>query len=261
MTERSFKHILFETDHKPVALIRLNRPKVLNALNSELMEELGDLLEELDRDDEWKVAVITGSERAFAAGADIDEMAELSAVEMLKRDHTKRWERIQNFRKPLIAAVAGYALGGGNELVIQCDLVIAAENAKFGQPEIKIGVMPGAGGTQRLTRQVGKVRAMEMILTGEFIDAKTAYQWGLVNKVVPTELVVEEALEWARKLAELPPVALMLAKDAVRKAWELSLSEGLEYERKLFYMLFSTEDQKEGMRAFAEKRRPEWKGS
>ncbi len=244
-----------------IALIRLNRPKELNALNLELMGEIRDTLKMLDQDDHVRVIIITGNERAFAAGADIKQMAGRNAVDMLKIDQFSTWDQIKKTKKPIIAAVSGFALGGGNELVMHCDMVVASETAMFGQPEIKIGVMPGAGGTQRLPRAVGKVNAMEMVLTGKFINAERAYQLGLVNKVVPVELYLEEALKMAREIAQLSPIAVRLAKEAVLKAYETPLSEGLEFERKNFYLLFATEDQKEGMAAFVEKRPAKFKGA
>lgn len=243
-----------------IALIRLNRPKELNALNLELMGEVRDALKMLDQDDNVRVIILTGNERAFAAGADIKQMAGRTAVDMLKIDQFSTWDQIKKTKKPIIAAVSGFALGGGNELVMHCDMVVASETAMFGQPEIKIGVMPGAGGTQRLPRAVGKVNAMEMALTGKFITAERAYQLGLVNKVVPVELYLDEAIKMAREIAQLSPIAVRLAKEAVLKAYETPLSEGLEFERKNFYLLFATEDQKEGMAAFVEKRLADFKG-
>jgi enoyl-CoA hydratase len=243
-----------------VATVRLNRPEVRNALNLALIEELLAALDELEADPEIRCVVLTGDERAFAAGADIKEMAGASSVEMLKRDQFARWDRIRRFKKPLIAAVSGFALGGGNELAMLCDMIVASETAQFGQPEINIGVMPGAGGTQRLTRAVGKAIAMEVVLGGRNLTAREALQFGLVNRVVPVEVCLSEAQALAARVAEKSPVALRLAKEAVLKAFETPLQEGLEYERKNFYLLFSTEDQKEGMAAFLEKRRPSFKG-
>ncbi len=242
------------------AIVQFNRPEVLNALNIKLMEELVDSLESLDKSDDVRAIIITGNEKAFAAGADIKEMADASAVEMLVRDQFARWDRIRKIKKPLIAAVSGFALGGGCELSMSCDIIIASETAKFGQPEINIGVMPGAGGTQRLTRAVGKYKAMEMVLTGRMITADEAMQWGLVNKIVPTEYYLEEAKSLAKEIASKPPVAVRLAKEAVLKSFDTTMEGGLEFERKNFYLLFSSEDQKEGMKAFCEKRKPEWKG-
>ena len=254
-----YTSILVETvDH--VGLIRLNRPQQLNALNSVLMEELVEALEAFDRDEGIRCIVLTGNERAFAAGADIKEMVEASPVDMLLRDHISRWDRIRRIRKPIIAAVSGWCLGGGCELAMACDIIIASETAVFGQPEINIGVMPGAGGTQRLARAVGKAIAMEMVLNARFLSADEALRYGLVNRVVPVEVYLEEAIRLGQEIAERAPVAVRLAKEAVNKAFETSLADGLEFERRLFYFLFATEDQKEGMRAFIEKRKPEWKG-
>ena len=242
------------------AIIQFKREEVLNALNMKLMEELVEALELLDKDDEVRTIILTGNEKAFAAGADIKEMAEASAMEMLKRDQFARWDKIRKVKKPIIAAVSGFALGGGCELVMTCDIVIASETAKFGQPEINIGVMPGAGGTQRLTRAVGKAKAMEIVLTGKMITAQEALQWGLINKVVPVEYCLEEAKNVAREIAAKPPVAVRLAKEAVLKAFDTTIEGGLEFERKNFYLLFASADQKEGMSAFVEKRKAEWKG-
>ncbi len=241
-------------------LIQINRPQQLNALNAVVMEELALALEEFDRDERVGCLVVTGNQRAFAAGADIKEMAEASAVEMLKRDNIARWDRIRKIKKPVIAAVSGYCLGGGCELAMACDLIVASESAQFGQPEINIGVMPGAGGTQRLTRAIGKSKAMEMVLTGRFMGAPEAERTGLVARVVPVEVYLDEALQLANEIASRPPVAVRFAKEAINKAFEASLTEGLEFERRLFYFLFATEDQKEGMRAFIEKRAAEWTG-
>ena len=243
------------------AVVRLNRPKVLNALNSELMAELVTILEELDGDGACRCIVLTGNERAFAAGADIAEMAEVSAVGMLLRDQFARWDRIRKLHLPLIAAVSGYALGGGCELAMLCDMIVASESAQFGQPEINIGVIPGAGGTQRLTRAIGKYRAMEMVLTGKPITAAEAYRAGLVNRVVPVELYLEAAESLARQIASQAPVAVRLAKEAVLKSFDTTIEGGLDFERLNFYLLFASDDQKEGMRAFLEKRRPKFEGS
>jgi enoyl-CoA hydratase len=204
--------------------------------------------------------VLTGNEKAFAAGADIKEMSDASVVDMYERNNLARWERIRRVRKPIIAAVSGYCLGGGCELAMLCDLIVAAESAKFGQPEINIGVIPGAGGTQRLSRTVGKYRAMELILTGRFITAQEAFDMGLATRVVPTEVYLQEAIKLGKEIAERSPMAVRLGKEAVLKAFDSSLSEGLDFERKVFYMLFATEDQKEGMKAFVEKRKAEYKG-
>ena len=241
-------------------LIQLNRPQQLNALNVTVMEEVATALEAFDQDERIGCIVITGNQRAFAAGADIKEMADATAVEMLLRDNIKHWDRIKQIKKPVIAAVSGYCLGGGCELAMTCDLIIASESAQFGQPEVNIGVMPGAGGTQRLTRAIGKSKAMEMVLTGRSMGAREAEQAGLVARVVPVEVYLDEALKLANDIASRPPIAVRLAKEAVNKAFETSLSDGLDYERRLFYFLFATDDQKEGMRAFVEKRPAEWQG-
>lgn len=251
---------LLEEQHGLVTLIRLNRPQVLNALSSELMEELSTRLAALDQDDQVRVVVITGNDRAFAAGADIQELSGNSAVSMLASRQINRWEVLKKFSKPLIAAVSGWALGGGMELVMACDMVIAGDNAQFGQPEIKIGVMPGAGGTQRLTRAVGKVRAMEMVLTGRTITAEEAWTMGLINHVVAHEQVVPRALELAKTIAAMPPIAVRLAKESVLTALDTPLDVGLLHERRLFSLLFASEDQKEGMQAFLEKRPPKFEG-
>ncbi|MDQ3871871.1 MAG: enoyl-CoA hydratase-related protein [Chloroflexota bacterium] len=244
-----------------VALLTLNRPEVLNALDSTTLRELVEELERLDADESCRAVVITGAgERAFAAGADIKEMADQSPVSLTVRNTFAWWERIRRVRKPLVAAVRGYALGGGCELAMACDMIVAAEDAVFGQPEIKIGVMPGAGGTQRLTRALGKARAMELILTGRNLPAREADAHGLVTRLVAREETVAAALGLAREIAALPPLAVMAAKEAVNRAFELSLEAGLEFERRNFFLLFASEDQKEGMQAFVEKRPPRWKG-
>jgi enoyl-CoA hydratase len=242
------------------ALVRLNRPKQLNALNGAVMDELCAALEELDRDDEIRAIVVTGSERAFAAGADIGEMAGASPIDMLVTNRIGQWDRIRKITKPVIAAVNGWALGGGCELAMVLDLIVAGESAKFGQPEINIGVIPGAGGTQRLTRAIGKAKAMRMILTGDSITAREAESAGLVALVTQDELVVEDALALAARIAAKSPIALRLAKEAVNAAHEMSLTDALAHERRLFYLLFASDDQKEGMAAFLEKRTPEFKG-
>ena len=252
--------ILAEID-RHVGIIRLNRPKVLNALNPQLMMQLADQMETWDRDENIHVILVTGSERAWAAGADIGDMAEQSVVSMYERDQFATWDRIKRIRNPIVAAVSGFALGGGCELMMMCDVVIASESAQIGQPEINLGVMPGAGGTQRLTRAVGKATAMDVILTGRTLGANEALAAGLVSRVVPKENCFDEALRIAREMAGKGSVALRLAKEAVLKSFEMSLEEGVHHERKLFYMLFATEDQKEGMRAFVEKRKPKFKGT
>lgn len=252
--------ILTETDGH-VGIIRLNRPKVLNALNPELMAALAAQMETYDKDPGIYVIVLSGSEKAWAAGADIGDMAEQSVVSMYERDQFATWERIKRVKKPIVAAVSGWCLGGGCELMMHCDVVVASETAQFGQPEINIGVMPGAGGTQRFPRAAGKAMAMDVILSGRFLSAQEALASGLVSRVVPKEHFFTEALKVAQTIATKGPIALRLAKEGVLKAFEMPLSEGLEYERKLFYTLFATEDQKEGMHAFIEKRKPEFKGA
>ena len=247
--------------HDAVTLIRLNRPQALNALNDQLMDELTAALDVAEADDAVRCMVITGSERAFAAGADIKEMMSKDYVQAYREDFiTRNWERVTRCRKPVIAAVAGYALGGGCELAMMCDFIIAADNAKFGQPEITLGVSPGAGGTQRLTRLIGKSKAMDMILTGRMMDADEAERSGLVSRVVPLASLMEEVLATAAKIAALSPVSLMLTKEMVNAAYETTLSEGVKLERRLFHSMFAFEDQKEGMAAFVEKRKPDFKG-
>jgi enoyl-CoA hydratase len=255
----SYENILI-TREPGFAIVQFNRPDVLNALNMKMMEEIVDALETLDKDEEVRCIILTGNEKAFAAGADIKEMANATSVEMLVRDQFARWDRIRKIKKPLVAAVSGFALGGGCEIAMTCDIIIASETAKFGQPEINIGVIPGAGGTQRLTRAVGKYKAMEIVLTGRMISAEEAKEWGLVNKTVPVEYFLEEAKNLAKEIAGKPPVAVRLAKEAVLKAFDTTIEGGLEFERKNFYLLFASDDQKEGMKAFVEKRRPEWRG-
>ncbi|HAP01631.1 MAG TPA: enoyl-CoA hydratase [Bacteroidetes bacterium] len=245
---------------KHIALIQLNRSKELNALNLQLMQELRDALKELDNNDEVRAIIITGNEKAFAAGADIKQMAGKSAIDMLNIDQFSTWDQIKKTKKPLIAAVCGFALGGGCELMMHCDLIVASETARIGQPEIKIGVMPGAGGTQRLTRAVGKALAMEVVLTGRFLTAEEALKAGLINKIVPNEMCLREAFALAKNIAAQSPVAVKLAKEAVLAAFNTSLDEGLILERKNFYLCFASEDQKEGMNAFIEKRTPDFKG-
>ena len=243
-----------------VGIIQFNRPKVLNALSTAVIDELIAACQAFDGDPTVGCLVLTGSDRAFAAGADIGEMAEASSVEMMQRDNLSRWERLRQIKKPIIAAVNGFALGGGCELAMACDMIIAGETAQFGQPEINIGVMPGAGGTQRLTRAIGKAKAMEMILTGRMMSAREAEQVGLVTRVVPPEATLREAIRLAAEIAAKAPIAVRSAKAAVNKAYELALREALEYERQTFYTLFATEDQKEGMRAFLEKRKAAYQG-
>lgn len=255
----SFSNILTEINDQ-VGIITLNRPSALNALNAELMNELGQALTTFDRDGQVGAIVITGSERAFAAGADIKEMAHASAVDMLKNDYIDSWDIVTHVRKPVIAAVSGYALGGGCELAMMCDMIIASETAVFGQPEINLGVIPGAGGTQRMLRAVGKALAMEIILNDRRLSAEEALQYGLVNRVYPRDTYLEEALKLANAIAARAPLAVQMAKESINKAYELSLAEGLVLERRNFYYLFSTEDQKEGMDAFVNKRPAQWKG-
>lgn len=245
---------------KFVALIELNRPKELNALSRQVMLEIRDALRGLDEDDNVRVIILTGGPKVFAAGADIKQMADATAIDMLNIDQFSTWDQIKKTRKPIIGAVSGFALGGGCELAMTCDMIIASDTAKFGQPEIKIGTMPGAGGTQRLTRAIGKVRAMEMVLTGKFISAEEACAAGLVNRVVPVELMLDETLKLAGEIAKLSPVAIKLAKEAVNNAFNSTLDEGLIFERKNFYLTFASQDQKEGMAAFVEKRAPNFTG-
>lgn len=255
----SYEYILTRTDGR-VGIAQINRPKVLNALNVDVMMELMSALEAFDVDDAVGCMVVAGNERAFAAGADIKAMAEATPVTMLNSPMIDQWDRLQKITKPVIAAVSGFALGGGCELAMACDMIVASESAQFGQPEINIGVMPGAGGTQRLPRALGKALAMDVILSGRFLSAQEALDHGLVSRVVPREHFFTEALKVAQAIASKGPIALRFAKEGVLKAFETPLSEGLEFERKLFYMLFATEDQKEGMRAFVEKRKPTFKG-
>jgi enoyl-CoA hydratase len=252
-------HVVVEQTGR-VVTARLNRPEVLNALSTEVLRQLVEALEPLDRDPGVGCFVITGSERAFAAGADIAEMADQTAVEMLQTDFFGGWERFTALRTPKIAAVSGYALGGGCELAMMCDFILAAENAKFGQPEIKLGVIPGMGGSQRLTSLVGKAKAMEMILTGRTIDAVEAERAGLVARVVPTDQLQAEAASVAATIASYSKPSVMVAREAVERALEVGLREGLLFERRAFHALFATEDQREGMQAFLEKRAPEFTG-
>jgi enoyl-CoA hydratase len=247
-------------DEQRTALVRINRPKQLNALNGPTMDALCDALEVLDRDDAIRAMVVTGNERAFAAGADIGEMAGATPINMLKSNRIGQWDRVRRISKPVIAAVNGWCLGGGCELAMTLDLIVAGQSAKFGQPEISIGIIPGAGGTQRLTRAIGKSKAMRMILTGEPITARDAFDAGLVAQLATDELTVEDALSLAAKIAEKSPLALRLAKESVNAAFEMSLTDALAHERRLFYLLFASEDQKEGMSAFLEKRTPDFTG-
>lgn len=243
-----------------VGLIQLNRPQAMNAFNIAMLAEVFDALEAFDKDEKVGALVVTGNEKAFAAGADIKEMADQSYVEMLTSGHVEIWNRIRDIKKPVIAAVSGWALGGGCEFVLSCDMIIASESAKFGQPEITIGVIPGAGGTQRLARLLGKHLAMEMVINNRTLSANEALQFGLANRVVPVEGYLDSALAFAQEIAERAPLATRMAKDSVNAAFETTLTEGLKVEKRNFYPLFATDDQKEGMKAFVEKRKAEWKG-
>ena len=254
-----YEHILVEIE-APIAVVTLNRPRVLNALSPDVIRELTSALAELDAEESVRAVVLTGGPKVFAAGADIADMADRGAVDQLRRDQTGRWTSLAGFSKPLIAAVNGYALGGGCEVALMCDLIVAGDSARLGQPEINLGIIPGAGGTQRWPRTAGKHVAMEVMLTGAPVTARRAYELGIVNKVVPSEMTIEVAKRLARQLAEKPPLAVRMAKEAVLKAFEAPLSEGLASERKSFYFLFASEDQKEGMHAFLEKRKGVFKG-
>jgi enoyl-CoA hydratase len=255
----AYEYILSSTDG-PVGIVTLNRPKQLNALAGPVMEELVDALERHEAEDAIRAMVITGGPTVFAAGADLKEMADATSVDMLLKNRIGLWDRAKRLSKPLIAAVAGYALGGGCELAMLCDIIIAAENARFGQPEINVGLIPGAGGTQRLTRTLGKYLAMDMVLTGRMLTAEEALQRGLAARVVPSELIVEEAVRLGKELARKPPISVRLAKEAVTRAFEGRVDDGIEFERKLFYLLFATRDSHEGMHAFVEKRQPSYEG-
>lgn len=255
----TYEHILVET-HDAVGLITLNRPKAMNALSSALMSEVSLALDDFESNDAIGAIVITGSEKAFAAGADITEMKDKSYMDAYKGDFiTGNWERIVSCRKPVIAAVAGYALGGGCETAMMCDFIIAADNAKFGQPEIKLGIIPGAGGTQRLTRAVGKAKAMDLCLSGRMMDAEEAERAGLVSRIVPLADLQTEAMKAAAEIAAYSMPVVMMAKESVNRSYETTLAEGIRFERRLFHACFATEDQKEGMAAFAEKRKAEFK--
>ena len=255
----NYQYILVERDER-VGIVTLNRPKELNALNTDLVGELADAMEDFDRDDEIRCIVLTGAgDRAFAAGADIKEMSNKSPIDMLLGGF-ENWNRIRRIKTPAIAAVGGYALGGGCELAMHCDMIVASENAQFGQPEIKLGIIPGAGGTQRLARTFGKYRTMEMVLTGANFTAQEMADHGLVNRVVPKGEHLNEAIKLAKAVAAQPPVAVRLAKDAVLAAFETTLTEGLAHERNNFFLLFATEDMREGMRAFIEKRKANFQG-
>jgi len=255
----SYSSILIETIES-VGLIRLNRPKALNALNKTVMSEVVDALRNFDDDERIKTIVITGNDKAFAAGADIKEMVDASSVDMFLTDPIANWDAVSSFNKPIIAAVSGWCLGGGAELAMACDMIIASETAKFGQPEINIGVIPGAGGTQRLTKAVGKAIAMEMVLNNRTLSAQEALQHGLVNSVVPVESYLEEALTLAKEIAARAPLAVRIGREMVNHAFESFLAHGVASERRSFYYLFASEDKKEGMRAFIDKRTPKWKG-
>ena len=255
----AYEHIIVETRGR-VGLITLNRPKALNALNDALMDELGEALARFDADEGIGAIVLTGNEKAFAAGADIGAMKDWSYMDVYKSNYiTRNWERLKSVRKPVIAAVAGFALGGGCELAMMCDFIIAGDTAKFGQPEIKIGTIPGAGGTQRLPRAVGKAKAMDLVLTGRMMDAAEAERAGLASRVVPAAKLLEEALAAAGQIAGFSLPSLMAAKEAINRAYETPLTEGILFERRTFHSLFGTEDQKEGMTAFVEKRKPSFK--
>jgi len=253
----------FVLSSKPAVGVRqltLNRPKALNALNNALIAELNRALDDADKDESISAIVLSGSERAFAAGADIKEMKDHSAASMFGTNYIASWSHIRTIRKPIIAAVQGYALGGGCELAMSADVLYAGESAKFGQPEIQLGVIPGAGGTQRLTRAIGKAKAMDLVLTGKMFSAAQAEQWGLVAQVFKDDEVVNEAVKTASKIASMPPLAVKAAKEAVNESYESSLTAGIAYERRLFHLLYGTADQKEGMSAFAEKRKPSFEG-
>ncbi len=254
----SYGNIIVETRGR-VGVVTLNRPKALNALNDALMDELGDALTVFDRDEAIGAMVVTGGDKAFAAGADIGAMRDWGYMDVFKSEYiTRNWETIRRVRKPVIAAVAGYALGGGCELAMMCDIIVAADSAKFGQPEIKLGIIPGAGGTQRLPRAVGKAKAMDLVLTGRMMDAQEAERAGLVSRVVPADRLLAEAIGIGESIAEFSLPAVMMAKEAVNRAYEATLAEGLLFERRLFHSLFATSDQKEGMAAFLEKRKPKF---
>lgn len=252
--------LILERREGPVAILQLNRPQVMNALNLAIVDELVAKLAALQHDDEVRCIILTGNAKAFAAGGDIDEMATIPLAEIKQKNQFLPWDQITRFTKPLIAAVQGFALGGGCELAMSCDMIIASEKAQFGQPEINLGIMPGAGGTQRLTKALGKARAMELLLTGGYIGAQEAFERGLVTKVVPDELVMAEALKLAWRIAEQPPISVTLIKESVYKALDTSTQIGMDYERNAFYMCFGTEDRLEGMQAFKEKRKPKFTG-
>jgi len=256
----SYQLIQVRTEAEKVGIITLNRPKQLNALNSELMVEMGTALKLFDADPHIGCIILTGSEKAFAAGADIGAMATYSYADVYKNDYiTRDWETLRSIRKPIIAAVSGFALGGGCEVAMMCDIIIAADNARFGQPEIKLGIIPGAGGTQRLPRAIGKAKAMDLALTGRMMDAQEAERAGLVSRVVPLDKLMDEALGAALSICDYSQIAVMSAKESINRAYESSLSDGVMFERRMFHALFATEDQKEGMDAFVNKRKPVFK--
>ncbi len=261
---KSFENILVTKnfqEHQHIALIQLNRPKVLNALSTDLMKELIEAMFLLEDDKDVRVIILTGSDRAFAAGADIGQMAEATPIDQINDNRFRTWRQMSLITKPIIAAVNGFALGGGCELAMSCDFIIAGDTARFGQPEIKIGTIPGGGGTQRLTHAIGKSKAMLAILTGDMMDANEAERSGLVAKVVPAETLIQETFEIAKTISDRAPVAVKLAKEAVNIAFEAGLRDGMEYERRNFYLTFSSKDQKEGMKAFMEKREPKYQGN
>lgn len=256
----NFQDIIVERPVERVGLIRLNRPQALNALRSQLMEELINALQSFDHEATIGAIVITGNDKAFSAGADITEMANATLTDMLNRGMIERWRQLRNIRKPLIAAVSGHCLGGGCELAIACDIIVASETAKFGQPEINIGVIPGAGGTQRLTKAVGKSLAMEIVLNDRRLTAEEALRYGLASRIAPLDQYLTDAISLAAQIAARAPLGVQMGKEAINKSFEMSLADGMSYEEKLFYILFASEDQKEGMRAFVEKRKPVWRG-
>ena len=258
-----YKNIILDYPYKGdkhVGLVQLNRPKVLNALSTDLMMEVVDAFFKLEDNPDVRAIILTGNDRAFAAGADIQQMVEATPIDQIQDNRFRTWQQLSLITKPIIAAVNGFALGGGCELAMSCDIILAGDTAKFGQPEIKIGTTPGAGGTQRLTRAIGKSKAMHMVLTGEMIDADQAEKWGLVSKVIPAETTLQEAYELAKIIADRAPVAVKLCKESVNKAYEMSLRDSMDFERRNFYLTFSSSDQKEGMRAFLEKRQADYTG-